>query len=182
LDPPRLVEYVTEYQRGGIRALATYNDKDRPQEAPEAFRKLLAASPFLVEYLPPFHRYLEEYPQGRLAGAEDFFYWAKDKSGPKPTISIYHVTIWQDPEDAGRVAVSSKQIYASHYFQAGLDLTALIDAPGAEKGYYLMDLNRARIDPPTGLLAGAILGKIRGGIEQAVSEGLTMAKARAEAE
>jgi hypothetical protein len=45
-----------------------------------------------------------------------------------------------------------------------------------------MDLNRARIDPPTGMLSGVLLGKIRGGIEQAVAEGLKAAKARAEAE
>jgi hypothetical protein len=35
-----------------------------------------------------------------------------------------------------------------------------------------MDLYRARIDPPTGMLSGVILGKIRGGIEQGVAERL----------
>ncbi len=44
-----------------------------------------------------------------------------------------------------------------------------------------MDLYRTRIDPPTGMLSGAILGKIRAGIEQGVAEGLRVAKARAEA-
>jgi hypothetical protein len=92
------------------------------------------------------------------------------------------VTLWQDPQDERRVIVSSKRIYASHYFQAGFDLMAFVDVPAGEKGFYLMDLNRARIDPPTGMLSGVLLGKIRGGIEQAVAEGLRTAKARAEAE
>jgi hypothetical protein len=83
-----LVEYVAAYQTGGIGAMATYNDKDKPLEAPAEFRKLLAASPFLVEYVPEFHRYVEEYPRARLDGTEDFFYWTKDKFGPKPTISL----------------------------------------------------------------------------------------------
>ena len=176
-----LVEYVAAYQAGGIGALATYNDKEKPLEAPAAFRKLLAASPFLVEYVPEFHRYVEDYPRGRLDGVEDFFYWTKDEFGPKPTISVYHVTLWQDPGRPGRTVVCSKRIYASHYFQAGLDLVALVDAPSGQKGFYLMDLHRVRIDPPTGMLSGVLLGKIRGGIETAVSERLAAAKAIAEA-
>jgi hypothetical protein len=176
-----LVEYVTAYQTGGISALATYNDKEKPLEAPAEFRKLLAASPFLVEYVPEFHRYVEDYPRGRLDGVEDFFYWTKDKFGPKPTISVYHVTLWQDPRSPGRTVVCSKRIYASHYFQAGLDLVALVDAPSGQKGFYLMDLHRVRIDPPTGMLSGVLLGRIRGGIETAVSERLEAARSLAEA-
>ena len=176
-----IVEYVAAYQAGGIAALATYNDKEKPQEAPAEFRKLLAASPFLVEYVPEFHRYAEEYPRGRLEGAEDFFYWTKDKFGPKPTISVYHVTLWRDPRNPGRAVVCSKRIYASHYFQSGLDLVALVDAPSGEKAFYLMDLHRVRIDPPTGMLSGVLLGKIKGGIEASVSERLGSARTIAEA-
>jgi hypothetical protein len=177
-----LVEYVAAYQAGGIGALATYNDKDKPQEAPAEFRKLLAASPFLVDYVPEFHRYVEEYPRARLDGTEDLFYWTKDKFGPKPTISVYHLTLWQDPRNPARTVVCSKRIYASHYFQSGLDLVALVDAPAGQKGFYLMDLHRVRIDPPTGMLSGVLLGKIRGGIETAVTERLTTAKTLAEKE
>ena len=173
-----LVEYVTAYQRGGTAAMATYADDAVPLDAPAEFRKVLGASPYLVQYAPELQRHLEEYPKGRAAGAEDLFYWTKDKFGPKPTIAIHHVTIWRDPADPSRAAVASKQIYASHYFQAALDLTALVDAPAG--GFYLVDLYRARVDPPTGMLSGVLLGKIRGGIEQGVGEGLRTAKARAE--
>ena len=57
-----------------------------------------------------------------------------------------------------------------------------MDAPAGEKGFYLMDLHRVRIDPPTGMLSGVLLGKIRGGIETAVTERLTTAKSLAEKE
>jgi hypothetical protein len=93
---------------------------------------------------------------------------------------VYHVTLWPDPRSPGRTVVSSKRIYASHYFQAGLDLVALVDAPPGQQGFYLMDLHRVRIDPPTGMLSGVLLGKIRGGIETAVSERLTAARSLAE--
>jgi hypothetical protein len=159
--------------------MATYADDRVPLDAPAEFRKVLAASPYLLQYAPALQRYLEDYPRGRLAGTEDLFYWTKDKFGPKPTIAVHHVTIWRDPGDPSRAAVATKQIYASHYFQAGLDLTALVDAPAG--GFYLVDLYRARVDPPTGLLSGVLLGKIRGGIEQGVAEGLRTAKARTEA-
>jgi hypothetical protein len=174
-----LAEYAGAYMEGGAPAMASYNDKETPQETAAEFRELLAASPYLVEYVPEFHRYLEAYPNGTLAGTRDLFYWSKEKFGPKPTIQLYHVTIFENPERKGQALVSTKQIYASHYFRAGFDLTALVDAPGS--GFYLMDLYRTRIDPPTGMLSGVILGKIRAGVEQGVAEGLKVAKARAEA-
>lgn len=176
-----LVEYLAAYLRGGTAEMATYVDREQPLDTIAEFRKVLSASPHLLQYAPELHRYLEEYPRGQLAGAEDLFYWTKDKFGPKPTIAIYHVTVWRDPANASRAAVASKQIYASHYFQAGLDVTALVDAPAPLGGFYLVDLYRARIDPPTGMLSGVLLGKVRGGIEQGVAEGLKAAKARTEA-
>jgi hypothetical protein len=119
--------------------------------------------------VPELHRHLEAFPNSSLAGAEDFLYWSKDTFAPKPTVSLYHVTTWTDATRSVAV-MASKRIYASHYFQAGLDLGIVVAAP--DGGYYLMDLYRARVDPPTGMLAGVVMGKIRGGIERGVAERL----------
>jgi hypothetical protein len=155
--------------------MATYVDKERPQDTPAAFRQLLAASPYLAEHVPAFHRYVEDFPRGRLEGARDHFYWANDKFGPKPTLTLNHVTAWRSPDRP--VAVRAvKQIYASHFFQAGLDLTVLATEPDGSA--CLLDLYRARIDPPTGMLSGVILGRIRAGVEQGVAERLRAARAR----
>jgi len=164
-----LVDYTSAYMKGGTAEMATYADKQSPIETSAEFGKILTASPYLVEYVPELHRYAEEYPKASLSGAQDFFYWSKDKYAPKPTVSLFHVVIWNDPRRDFAV-IASKRIYASHYFRAGVELLAVVEAPGG--GLYLMDLYRARIDPPTGILAGAIMGKIRGGIEQAVGENL----------
>lgn len=93
---------------------------------------------------------------------------------------MFHLTLWKDPSDPKRVLIASKQIYASHYIRVGLDLTALVDAPAGQPGFYLMDLFRGRIDPPGGMLAGVILGKIRGSIESSLGESLATAKAKLE--
>jgi len=164
-----LVDFTSAYMRGGTAEMTTYVDKEQPLDATAEFGKILTASPYLVEYAPELHRYAEAYPRASLTGARDDFYWCKDKYAPKPTVSVFHVVVWSDPQRDFAVVVS-KRIYASHYFRAGVELLAVVDAPGG--GVYLMDLYRARIDPPTGMLAGAIMGKIRGGIEHAVGENL----------
>ncbi len=174
-----LIDYVSAYLQGGTAAMATYVDRGSPLETSAEFEKLLAATSYLVQYVPAFHRYIADYPNGSLPGAENSFYWVKDKFGPKPTLSVYHATLWPNPEEAGRAVIAYKRIYASHYFRAGLDVRALV--PATPDAFYVLDLYRVRIDPPTGLLSGVLLGKIRGGVEKGVDEGLKAAKERAEA-
>jgi hypothetical protein len=164
-----LVDYMSAYVKGGTAQMATFVDKEEPLDSAAEFRKVLGSSPYLIEYAPPLHRYAAEYPAGTLAGAEDFFYWSKDNYAPRPTISVFHVVIWNDPEHDLTV-VASKRIYASHYFRAGVELLAVVATP--DGGLDLLDLYRARIDPPRGVLAGRIMGKVRGGIEDMVRENL----------
>jgi hypothetical protein len=165
-----LVDYASAYMKGGTAAMATYADKETPIDTSAEFGKILTASPYLVEYVPELARYAAEYPAASLAGVEDFFYWSVDRYAPKSTVSLYHVVVWNDPR-RDLAVIASKRIYSSHYFRAGVELLAVVAAP--DRGFYLMDLYRARIDPPKGLLAGTIMGKVRGGIEKAVRENLT---------
>jgi hypothetical protein len=46
------------------------------------------------------------------------------------------------------------------------------------KGLYLMSLYRTRIDPPTGMLAGVLMGKVRDGVETGVEQNLMTARDR----
>lgn len=171
-----MVDYVIAYRRNGAEELATYLDKERPVDASNEFKTLLENTRYLVTYAPEFHRYLASYPRGSLPGVEDFFYWVKELGGPKPTVSVYHVSLWRDPR--GPVFISSRQIYASHFVRVGLDLMALVPAREPQQGFYLLDLYRARIDPPGGLIGAAIIGKIRGSAENTLRESLRAAKAR----
>ncbi len=170
------VSYVDAYRKGGTDAMGVLGNKKEPRLLSNEFKLLLRQSPYLPDYVPAFNAYLESYPKGTLAGAKDIVYWTKDTFGLKPVISIYHMTTWNDPTQTGAM-VAIKQIYADHYFNAGLDIVAAVEADGG-KSIYVLELYRGRIDPPTGMLAGVLLGKVRGGVETGVAENLKHSRER----
>ena len=50
-----------------------------------------------MDYVKEFNDYLAAWPKGKLAGAEDVLYWAKDTFGLKPVVSAYHATFYKAP-------------------------------------------------------------------------------------
>jgi hypothetical protein len=69
------------------------------------------------------------------------------KFGLKPVIVINHITIYKNEKEAGpQILIASKQIYANHYFDSSLALTAFLSIPGANPGSYLFYENRSRAD------------------------------------
>lgn len=169
-----IVDYVTAYQQAGTEAMGNVLDKKQEKSRAQEYRTLLANSPYLVDYVKEFNDYLVAWPKGELAGAEDVLYWAKDTFGLKPVVSAYHATIYKSPRGT---LISNKLLGATHFFNASLEiLTAVPTADG--KGLYLMNLYRTRIDPPTGMLAGVLMGKVRDGIETGVKENLKLARER----
>jgi hypothetical protein len=169
-----IVEYVAAYQQGGTNAMGNVLDKKQEKSRAQEFRTLLAHSPYLVEYVKEFNDYLAAYPNGKLAGAEDALYWAKDTFGLKPVVSAYHTTVYKGPRG---VLIASKLLGATHYFNASLEILAGVPTPDG-KGLYLLSLYRTRLDPPTGMLAGVLMGKVRAGVETGVRENLTVARDR----
>ena len=144
--------------------------------------KLIRRSEYIFEHFPEFHEYLEAYPHRTMPGVQSFLYWSKEKFGFKPVISITHVAIYV-PAGPSRTAalMASRQIYASHYFDASLSLTALVPAPGTSPAAYLIYLNRTRAPIPGGVFANfarpIIRTRTRGGLERQ----LQMTKDRLEA-
>jgi hypothetical protein len=169
-----IVSYVNAYQQGGTDAMGGVMDKKEPKARSEEYKKLLAHSPYLVDYVKEFNDYLQSYPKGNLAGAEDTLYWAKDTFGLKPVVSISQMTRYQSPRG---VLIANKLLAASHFFNAALEIMAGVPTPDG-KGLYLLSLYRARIDPPTGMLGGVLMGKVRDGVETGVKENLKFARER----
>jgi hypothetical protein len=169
-----LVDYVTAYQQGGTDAMGNVLDKKQEKSRAQEYRILLANSPYLVDYVKEFNDYLAAYPHGKLVGAYDVLYWAKDTFGLKPVVSLYHATVYKSPRG---VLIANKMLAATHFFNAGLEILAGV--PTADgKGLYLLNLYRTRLDPPTGMLAGVLMGKVRDGIETGVKENMKTASAR----
>jgi hypothetical protein len=177
----QMVAYARAYRAGGTDAMGVIVDKSKPKALSEEFRTLLQNSPYLAEYVAAFNQYLEAYPNGSLPGTTDVLFWTKDTFGLKPVVSMYHATFYK-PETRPGLLVAIKTVYASHFFNAALEIMAAIPTPEAatRPGFYLLDVFRTRIDPPTGMLSGVLMGKVKGGIEEGVAMNLTTAKARVE--
>ena len=169
-----ILAFMTAYQQGGLDALGDIQDKKASKQRAQEHRALLASSPYLAEYVKEFNDYLGAYPKGTLAGAENILYWTKDTFGLKPVVSAYHMTLFKSTRGA---LVANRQVAATHYFNAGLEILAGV--PTADgKGLYLMSLYRTRLDPPTGMLAGVLMGKVRSGVQTGVEENLKTARER----
>ncbi len=89
----------------------------------------------------------------------------------KPVISVTHVTIYPAGTDVrrGSTFIASKQIYASHYFDASLALTMVTPACLEDEcGVYLTYVNRSRTDLGSGLM-GTMARSI---IQRRLSDGM----------
>ncbi len=137
------------YVAGGSAALPDYADRAGTTARAAAFRQLLRPSEFKAEAQPDLFRWLDEFPRHPLEGADSFLYWSREKFGLKPTISMSHSVLLRRPD---AVVFGSKQIFASHYFEASLGMALFIPVPGASYGYVTY-LNRSRVDTLRGLLA-----------------------------
>jgi len=161
----RLVEYVNDYRTRGDTAMVVYDNRGNVR-ASSAFAALLSESPYVYEYIPSLHNYLATYPRGKLDGLREVLFWSEDRLPRlKPILSVTHLAVYAPPELPMMTVVAGKQIYANHYFEAGLDLTTVVDRPtAANSGIYLMLLRRSRFDDlPTGLfnIRGKVIGKLR---------------------
>ena len=149
-------EYVTRYLQGGNGQLAVYRDRSRPTFVAEEFRAMVDAMPELTSYLPEVRRYLLEFPKTTMPGATSIIYWQQLHFGLKPTLRISHLTV---SEEAAGALVTSKMLYASHYFWTGLEIRALIADPARGKGFWLVTVSRSRSDGLSGFVGMVARGR-----------------------
>jgi hypothetical protein len=165
-----LSEYVSNYRTRGAAALIQYNDKQNEIDLAAEQRALSGSSGYINSLLAD--------SSAGLQLIEDAIVWSKIKFGLKPVIAVNHITIYKRDREVGpQVLIASKQIYASHYFNASLALTAFVTVPGASQGAYLVSENRSRADGLEGPF-----GKIkRGVVEKKAVEGLKAILAHSQA-
>lgn len=153
-----LLDYVRDYRTRGEAALIEYNDKQDEVSLAAEQRALNSASSYVKDLLAQ--------TKSDLQLAEESIVWSKIKFGLKPVIAVNHVRIFRRNSDAGpQVLIASNQIYANHYFNASLALTAFVNV---DQGAYLVYENRSRADGLDGPF-----GKLkRGVVEKKALEGL----------
>jgi hypothetical protein len=170
-------EYVTRYLEGGNDELAVYRDNTRPTFVAQEFRTMVDQMPELTTYMPNMRRYLLEYPRVAIPDATSFLYWQETEFGLRPTIRISHVTIRENPEDT---IVTSKMLYASHYFWTGLELRALVPDPSRGAGFWFVTVNRSRSDGLSGFTGFFVRRRVRSEVETGALAGLRSTKQRLE--
>jgi len=170
-------EYVTRYLEGGNDQLAVYRDDSRPTFVAQEFRTMVDGMPELTTYMTDMGRYLLEYPRVTIPDATSFLYWQETEFGLKPTIRISHVTIRENPEGA---VVTSKMLYASHYFWTGLELRVLVPDPSRGPGFWLVTVNRGRSDGLSGFTGSFVRRRVQSEVQSGALAALQSTKRRLE--
>ena len=156
------LDILGRYREAGNRVLGIYDDSIHPFDVNEQLRSLLGRSEALPVYVPELNRYLLDYPSIKQSGVESLFYWERVDFGLKPTLRLNHAISYQSAGPGGTAqVVAVKQLYASHYLQLALDLTACVSASGrsSDKGFYLISLKGSIQQGLTGF-KGSILRRI----------------------
>ena len=176
LARPAVLELLQAYRSGGNEALGEYRDKQHAARVAAQFLTMIGRGSALPDVLPELRRYLIDYPNAALAGADSFFYWEKVAFGLKPTIRVNHAVIYRGTaqgRDFGVVAI--KQLYATHYFHTALDMSVCVDdgATVAPHGFYLLTVKGSEQEGLTGvkgsMLRKVVVDKTRSSLESALA-------------
>ena len=159
-----LVDYVAGYTAQGDKALAEYQNKEVPLSVSEEFKVLFEEMRYFRPAAAEFLGYLEAFPAVRLEGSEDILYWDKKAFGLRPVISLTHLTMYAPPGVRSSAAfpaalIATKQIYATHYFDAALGLTLVFDDHAS--GFYMLCVDRARTRSLTSFIRGFVRGIVQ---------------------
>lgn len=162
---------VTAYRARGNSAMPRYDDTHGVQ-ASEAFTALLSQSQFLSQFAPVLRDFLANYPADRPEGALDVMYWSMDKiTHLRPTLTLNQMIVYASA--TGIPLIARKQIYADHYFEASLAVSAVFDAPdlAGGPGIYLVTVRQYRFDSlPGGILN--IRGRARSALQKSLASEL----------
>lgn len=149
-----VVARARAFELHGFDRVPAYADDKPPVDPAAEFRIVLERFAQDALFSPRVAHYLRAYPRS-ADEAESFLYWSKDLLGDaKPIISITHLAILHSRNGEPTV-VAASQVFATHYLNASLSLTAIVSAPG-EEGRHLLYVRRSRADVFDGAFGGII--------------------------
>lgn len=148
-----LVRYVTRYRHSGASGMQ-YADQGKPVDVDAEFRSLIDADAATWQHFANLRQYLLDYPTG-MPGITDIFYWSKERVSRRNVVSVTHLAIAHMTGGPADYAIASRQIFGSHYFDASLGLTVLLqERTEHAHAMYVVYLNRSRIDLFNGIFGG----------------------------
>ena len=162
-----LIARIRLHRTSGLLILPPYADRGRRMSVGEAFSAIVARSPYLTRGLPGVVNSLLAPPAANGAEIdESFYYWSHDSYGAgKPIVTLTYVRLLRRDDAAlPQTLTLSTQLFASHYMEGALALTA-VTCNEARSRCYLAYLNRTQVDFLGGLFGrfkrSAIEGRIK---------------------
>jgi hypothetical protein len=140
-----LVQRASDYLAGGDASGLPYDDHSESVLPGRISATLLQRPPLFPPRLEGFANYVQNYPGVTFAPVRhSFLYWSREHLGMKPIISITHFSGARfDEPGQPEIVVVAKQVYASHYLNAAITITALVKQGDTR---YLVYLNRSHVD------------------------------------
>jgi len=144
-------EHVTAYVSGHGNRIAQHDGGPSPIRPRDEFAGILTNSPAVDALVPGLADHLRDFPNRRVAGAEDFLYWSKQKFPSAIVVSVTHVTIVCGL--ARTCVITTKDVYSSRYIDASLAVTIATDGD-QPTSIYVVYSNRSRANALKGLFSG----------------------------
>jgi hypothetical protein len=166
-----LVDYAATYLKAGAGAAIEYADETTRVHLGREWTSLMGTDVPGWKTFPALRQYLADFPASDVPGTIDRLYWSKEKVSRRTVVSVTHLAIMKtSTETPADYAIASRQIFATHYFDASLGLTVLVrDRSAPAPTTYLTYLNRSRVDVFGGLFGGVtrhiVSSKARGTVE-----------------
>jgi hypothetical protein len=139
---------------------------------------MLRDSTQIFRVAPALATFLLDYPRASLPGEANAIYWAVDLlPHVRPVVRVMHQVSYTPAELSGATVVAAKQLYADHYFEAGLEVLTTVDDSvsgfaGSGHGSVVVVLRHYRFDH---LSSGGLLnlrGRVIDGMKDAVANDL----------
>lgn len=150
-----ILQRAEAYLASGDVSILPYHDDRNPVSPGMVFSSLIDRLTFVPRRFPCLTEYLRGYPFVPDAHVVDaFLYWSKETLGVKPIVSLTHVTMtrFADPQLPEAVVVA-KQVYATHYKNGSITMTAIT---GSESARYLVYVHRSQVDVLQGMFGGLV--------------------------
>jgi hypothetical protein len=174
-----VLERAQRYLADGDVGLPPYYDDDEPVAAETEVATLLARLGLYAPHLPGLADYVQWFPRVTNPHVVDsFLYWATESLGPKPIASVTHVALLRgNGGDASTTLAVSKQVFASHYRDGAMSMTAIT---GSGRQRYLVYVHRSHLDVFQGPFGGFVRSIIERRIQKEAPAVLTKLRARLE--
>jgi hypothetical protein len=141
----------------------------------EATKSMIDSSYYLPkDRAAAINNHVTEYPQAKMAGAEDHFYWEKIDFGQEPTIRVNHVSLFPQGVGPVKFLAVNKQLFASRYMRVAVQVFYCVPDPEKPGGFYLIEMNDSRLPDFGGIKLGIVRKVATGKAVDATRDALQM--------